>query len=138
MIIRKLNEFDYENFLELIKDFRDTMFSEIKFKEILNNIDSYSDIWVIELDKKLIATGKIIYETKFIFNICKCAHIEDVCTKKEYRGKGYGKKLIDFLVEQAKENKCYKINLVCNAQTVEFYKKSFFEDRGVHMSYLIL
>lgn len=137
MIIRKLSELDYNNYLELIRDFRDTFFTEDDFKNVLEKIKVNSDIWVIEIDKKLICTATIIYETKFIFNICKSAHIEDVCTKKEYRGMKYGKKMIEHLISEAKKNDCYKINLVCNKDTTNFYKSCGLEERGVQMSYLI-
>jgi len=137
MLIRKLTENDYNNYLELIRDFRDTFFTEDDFKNVLEKIKDYSDIWVTEVDNKLICTAKIIYETKFIFNICKSAHIEDVCTKKEYRGMNYGKNMIEHLISEAKKNNCYKINLVCNKDTAYFYKRCGLEERGVHMSYLI-
>lgn len=137
MLYRKLKEDDYKNYLELINDFRDTNYSEQEFIDNFNKIIKYSDIWLIEEDNKLICTATIIYEIKFIFNICKSAHIEDVCTKKEFRGLGYGKKLIKFLINEATLNNCYKINLVCNNNTSYFYKKSGFEERGVHMSLLL-
>jgi glucosamine-phosphate N-acetyltransferase len=137
MIIKKLQKKDYLEYLNLINDFRSTNFTKEEFEENLDKININSDIWVIELDNKLICTSTIIYETKFIFNICKAAHIEDVCTKKEFRGMGYGKKLIEHLINEAIQNNCYKINLVCNKDTSYFYKCSNFEERGVHMSYLI-
>jgi ribosomal protein S18 acetylase RimI-like enzyme len=137
MSIRKLTENDYQNYIDLIKDFRNTNFTEEQFKLVLNLSHYNSDIWVIELDNKLISSATIIYETKFIHNICKAAHIEDVCTKKEFRGYGYGKKLMEHLISEAIKNDCYKINLVCAKDTSYFYKTSGFEDTGIHMSYLI-
>jgi citrate lyase synthetase len=60
-----------------------------------------------------------------------------VCTKIEFRANGYGKKIIEHLINEAIEKKCYKINLVCNINTSYFYKHCDFEEKGVHMSYLI-
>jgi len=137
MIFRKLEENDYEKYLPLIKDFRDTDFTEDEFRNNLNIIKKYSDIWVIEIDSQLICTGTIIYESKYIYNMCKAGHIEDICTKLEYRGKGYGKEMIHFLINEAKKNKCYKVNLVCSKENSLFYKKCGMEERGVHMAYLI-
>ena len=100
MNIRQLKEADYTQFLKLINDFRETYFTQDQFISTLKDIqESHSEIWVIEKDNQLIATAKIIYETKFIFNICKSAHIEDVCTKKEYRNQGYGKQLMSRFTE---------------------------------------
>ena len=83
------------------------------------------------------ATGPIVYEQKFIYNLCKCAHIEDVCVRKEYRNQGLGKQIMLHLIEDAKVNKCYKICLVCSKDTTPFYMSCCFEERGVQMSYLI-
>ena len=136
-LIRKLSDSDYSQYLELINDFRPSNFNEIEFKENLKKINLSSDIWIIEKDSKIIATGTIIYENKFIFNICKCCHIEDICVKKELRNFGYGKIMMNYLINEATKNKCYKINLVCNKDTSKFYKSCNFEERGVQMSYLI-
>lgn len=137
MKIRKLNESDYLCFLNLIKDFRETTFNEEDFKSNLREIEKNGNIWVVEANGELLSTATIMYETKFIFNICKAAHIEDVCTKIEHRGKGYGKQLITYLINEARRKECYKVNLVCSKDTTYFYKKCNFEERGVHMSFLL-
>ena len=53
-IIRKLNENDYENYLKLINHFRPTKFTKDKYLEILNKINTNSQIWVIELNNELV------------------------------------------------------------------------------------
>lgn len=134
MNIRKLTENDYNNYLVLINEFRSTNFNENKFKQILNINKNNSDIWVIEKDDELIATGTIIYEHKFIRNICKLAHIEDICVLNKFRGKGYGKILIDYLIEESKKNNCYKITLYCEEEIENFYNKSNFKKKGIQMA----
>lgn len=133
-IFRKLTKDDYQSFLLLIKDFRDTYFTEEQFMESFSKITLNSDIYVLEYKGNLIATGTLIYETKFIFNICILAHIEDVCVKMEYRKYGLGKYLISKMIHVAKENKCYKITLDCADSNVEFYSKCNFEKRGNQMT----
>lgn len=137
LIIRELNELDYKNFYELINDFRDTEFTEDEFKDTLHKINRTSKIYVIELNSKLIATGTLILEQKFIFNRCILGHIEDVCVKKEYRANGYGKLIVSKLIEEAKHYKCYKITLDCSESNTFFYSKNGFEARGVQMSQLL-
>ena len=132
-IFRKLTVNDYDQFLPLIRDFRDTSFTEDEFTNILYNMVN-SDIYVIEYNNTLIATGTIIYETKFIFNICILAHIEDVCVKKEYRNQNVGKYFITKLIDVAKENKCYKVTLNCTDYNVPFYEKCNLEKRGNQMT----
>jgi len=125
---------DYQSFLLLIQDFRATAFTEEMFVVYLNKIMHSSDIYVVEYQNQLIATGTIIYETKFIFNICTLAHIEDVCVKMEYRNQGLGKYIVNKLVSTAKENKCYKVTLDCADTNVAFYEKCNFEKRGNQMT----
>ena len=134
LIFRKLTINDYDFFLALINDFRETTFTKEEFIENLNTILQSSEIYVVECNNKLIATGTIIYETKFIFNICRLAHIEDVCVKKEYRGQGLGKYMLSKLVSIAKEKKCYKVTLDCADTNVTFYEKCNFEKRGNQMT----
>ena len=134
LIFRKLTINDYDFFLALINDFRETTFTKEEFIENLNTILQSSEIYVVECNNKLIATGTIMYETKFIFNICRLAHIEDVCVKKEYRGQGLGKYMLSKLVSIAKEKKCYKVTLDCADTNVTFYEKCNFEKRGNQMT----
>lgn len=137
--IRKLLPSDYKKFLKLIQDFRETDFTHEQFLYTLEVIKPNSCIWVLEDDntKDLLATGTLITETKFIFNICTLAHIEDVCVKYAFRGNGYGKMIIQHLIDEAKKKKCYKIVLSCADYNKEFYIKCGFEERGLNMSKLL-
>jgi ribosomal protein S18 acetylase RimI-like enzyme len=137
MLVRALIDTDYAQFLELIRDFRDTTFTEDEFKETLRNINATSDILVLEISGILVATGTVFYEQKFIFNRAVLAHVEDVCVKKEYRRQGYGTLIIQSLLERARTNRCYKITLDCASSNVDFYTACGFEVRGHQMSQLL-
>jgi glucosamine-phosphate N-acetyltransferase len=78
-----------------------------------------------------------MYETKFIFNISKVGHIEDICVKSQYRNKGFGKLMVKHLVDLAKNNTCYKVVLECSEENSHFYEKCNFEKRGLQMSQLL-
>jgi len=133
-LIRKLTNNDYDEYLNLIIQFRKTNFTKDEFIIILNKINLYSEIWVIENNNKLIGTGTIIYEYKFIHNLSIYAHIEDICINDEMRNKGYGKILINYLIEKAKEKDCKKVNLVCEKNITPFYEKCGFEKKGFFMT----
>jgi glucosamine-phosphate N-acetyltransferase len=135
--IRKLTIDDYDSFLIMINEFRQTSFTKEEFVDILNKIKLNSDIWVIEYNNTIIGTATIIYEYKFIFNICKLAHIEDVCIKNEFRKKGLGKMIVQYLVDQAIKNDCYKISLDCSNDNVMFYEACGFEKRANQMTILL-
>lgn len=137
MIIRRLNKNDYERFLFLINQFRETNFTEKDFIFTLDKIEKNSEIWIIEIEKIIVASATIIFEHKFIFDISCLAHIEDVIVDINYRRKGYGKILINYLTEIAKNNNCYKITLDCNDTNINFYNACDFEKRGNQMCLLL-
>jgi glucosamine-phosphate N-acetyltransferase len=133
-IIRKLNINDYEKYLYLINQFRPTTFTNETYKNILNKIENNSTIWVVDYNNELIGTTTIIYEYKFIRNIVKLAHIEDVCVDEKYRNKGIGNLLINYVVNEALNENCYKIILDCDEKLENFYKKSGLEKHGIQMA----
>ena len=133
-IIRKLNVSDYEKYLNLINQFRSTIFTLEEYKNILSKIENNSTIWVIDYNNELIGTTTIIYEYKFIRNIVKLAHIEDVCVDEKYRNKGIGNLLINYVVNEALNENCYKIILDCDEKLENFYKKSGLEKHGIQMA----
>jgi glucosamine-phosphate N-acetyltransferase len=132
--IRKLTINDYEKYLYLINQFRATTFTKETYKNILSKIENNSTIWVIDYNNELIGTTTVIYEYKFIRNIVKLAHIEDVCVDKKYRNKGIGNLLINYVVNEALKEKCYKIILDCDEKLENFYKKSGLEKHGIQMA----
>jgi len=130
----KLNDTDYRKYLNLINQFRSTTFTEEEYKNILNKIENNSTIWVVDYNNELIATTTIIYEYKFIHNIGKTGHIEDVCVDKNHRNKGIGNLLINHVVNEAHKENCYKIILNCDEKLENFYKKSGLEKNGIQMA----
>jgi glucosamine-phosphate N-acetyltransferase len=134
MKIRTLKKYDYEQYLPLINSFRETNFSKIIFEEFYDKISANSEIYVIEEDGIIIGSGTIYYEYKFIRNISKVAHIEDIIIAEKYRGKNYGTVLIDHLINVSQNNNCYKIILNCSDNLEKFYAKSGLIKNGISMS----
>jgi glucosamine-phosphate N-acetyltransferase len=130
---RTLQHSDYLSYLALIRDFRDTTFTQEQFWSTLDTMVQTSDIIVMEEDGQLIACGTLLYETKFIHNISKVGHMEDICIKKGHRGKQLGRQLITYMVDVAKEKGCYKVTLYCEEDNIEFYKKCNFKCVGQQM-----
>lgn len=60
--------------------------------------------------------------------------LEDVFVKEEYRSQGLGSKLVQEVIEIAKQNHCYKLiatSRKSREKVHELYKKLGFEDYGV-------
>lgn len=140
-IIRKPIANDYDEFYKLINEFRPTKFSRTLFEQILDTMSkTNTEIWIIEYTdtdtttKSLVATGTIIYETKFIHNCGICAHIEDICVQEEFRTHGFGSILMQHLVTTAKLKGAYKIILDCSEELEVFYTKRGFHKHGLQMA----
>lgn len=136
MIIRTLTINDYVQYLSLINEFRTTHFSNDQFIEVLNTINKNSEIWVVEDNDELIATGTILYEHKMIYNICMYAHVEDICVKKNFRRRGIGKQLLEHLIIRANNKHCYKLTLNCSDDNINFYEACGMNKRGNQMCIL--
>ena len=138
-IIRKLITNDYDNFYKLIIEFRPTEFNRHLFEQILTEmLQSTTEIWTVEYttdqSTSLVATGTIVYETKFIHNCGMCAHIEDICVQEAFRKHGFGSILMRHLVEIAKLKGAYKIILDCSEELEGFYNKHSFHKHGIQMA----
>jgi len=83
-------------------------------------------VLVVEKYEKIMGTGTILIEQKFLRGGGKVGHIEDVVVDNRSREKGVGKAIIDSLVEIAKEKGCYKVILNCSNENVPFYIKCGF------------
>ncbi|ARF10577.1 acetyltransferase GNAT family protein [Hokovirus HKV1] len=136
MLIRKLEKNDYHNnFLQLLSQLTIIDFNNITFEQFSKHFDKInSDIYVIILDNKVIGCGTLLIEQKFIHNLSSVGHIEDIVIDNNYRNKGYGKIIIEYLVLKAKNEGCYKVILDCDEKNVEFYKKCNFIEKGKEMA----
>lgn len=84
------------------------------------------------VDDNVVATATILLEIKLRYSKM-CCHIEDVATRLEDRGKGYGKKIVAHCIKAAKDNNCYKVKLNCEESVIPFYDSLGFEHQGAHM-----
>jgi len=131
VIFRKLEESDImAGFLESLDSLRKASdLTEEKSKEIFNKIKSNPNhvVFVAVLDSKVIGSTTLLIEPKFIHQGGKVGHIEDVVISKEYQGTGIGEKLINFVLDHAKQNQCYKTILDCTDDVKQFYEKIGFK-----------
>jgi len=131
---RKLQKSDYhKNYIQLLSQLTTTgNISENEFSKIFNNLGNNTHIYVYEdvEAQKIIASATIILEQKFIHNGGIVAHLEDVVVDSNSRRFRIGQKLIQKIINIAKENKCYKIIADCKPSLIPFYEKNNFEKKG--------
>jgi glucosamine-phosphate N-acetyltransferase len=140
MNIKKLDETDFDfGYLELLENL--TTVGDISKEKAIQqfykiNKNDNIEIYVIfdASSNKIVASGTLLVEDKFIHQCGKVGHIEDIVVNPKYRGMGLGKKIITHLTERAKELECYKIILDCAEKNTEFYQKCGFSIKGIQMS----
>jgi glucosamine-phosphate N-acetyltransferase len=105
-----------------------------RFVEIIEN--KCIKIMVVEdrAQQKIVATGTLVIEPKFIHQNSSLGHIEDVVVDKNYCKLGLGKTIITELLRQAKDAGCYKARLVCRDSVMGFYEKSGFVKSQTEMN----
>lgn len=124
--IRKLQRRDIHNgFLLSLDSLRKT--SHIKPKKADIIFDKISKdpnyvIYVAEYNGEIIGATTLLIEQKFIHDGGKVGHIEDVVVRKEYQGKGVGKKIVNLLLKHAQKKGCYKTILDCSDELIPFYE----------------
>lgn len=95
-------------------DFDDFIFSSIGFRNTI----------VLEKNSSIIGVGSIYFLPKLKGLV---GQIEDVVIDDSYRKGGYGIKLINKLVDIARDKECYKVILNCTDDNIKFYKKAGFK-----------
>ena len=128
--VEEISEKNIIEFLAVLNTLTNVYNDEDELKFMIQNFKKYIlelptniHIFVVVVDSIIIGSGTIIIEQKIIHGFGKVGHIEDIVISNEYQGQGLGRKLIDFLILQAKENNCYKVILGCSDDKVDFYKK---------------
>ena len=107
----------YENGLDKVKNSVDQMYAE---KDFFN-------CYVAEDKGEII--GMSLYYFVYYTWVGKALYLDDLFVKEAYRGKKIGSKLMEKMMEVAREEKCHRLRLQVfnwNSSAIEVYKKSGF------------
>ncbi|KAK3367149.1 acyl-CoA N-acyltransferase [Lasiosphaeria ovina] len=86
---------------------------------------------------RVVGTGALIVERKFIHNLGSVGHIEDIAVAKDQQGKKLGLRIIKALDFIAGKTGCYKTILDCSEANEGFYVKCGFRRAGLEMAHYI-
>ena len=75
----------------------------------------------------------LVVEKKFIRNLGRCGHIEDIVVDKNYQKMGFGGIIVKNLMGIGDEVGCYKLVLDCSEKNVGFYGNCGFVRKEVQM-----
>lgn len=139
-LIRHLQPADYnKGFLELLQTLTEVNKDDFTYEDFCNQIDKRQQCnthtIVIEetSTNKIVATGSLVVELKFIHGLSSVGHVEDVVVDKSKQRQGLGKMIVNELVNLSKQNSCYKTILDCSENNMYFYLKCQFVKKDVHM-----
>ncbi len=92
-------------------------------------------VFVIEANGEVVATATSFWRRAFIHQGGAIGYIEEVATRQDKEGHGYGAAAVRACVDYLKSKKCYKILLTCAPQNVAYYEKLGFHkhDEGMRL-----
>lgn len=146
-MIRRAEKKDIDVLVELSIKFHE-YFDEIYGKELNPQItsrkdveetlvtgfsDEKHDLFVVELDGKVIGFGDLWTYPEFVHS-GNSAYIQNMFVLEEYRGQGWGKKMIQKLIENAKKRDAVAIHVTTskrNVNAIALYKKMGISDEGI-------
>jgi len=97
--------------------------------------DTYYILVICDSVSKVVGTGAVIVERKFIHNMGLVGHIEDIAVDKNQQGKKLGLRIIQALDYVAEKVGCYKCILDCSETNEGFYVKCGFKRAGLEMAH---
>jgi len=90
--------------------------------------DDDLDVVVVEHDGRLVATCLLSVTKNLTRGARPFALVENVVTREEDRGEGFGSRCVEAAVERARERDCYKVMLLTGSD--EAWKHEFYESCG--------
>ncbi len=146
-MIRKAEKKDINTLVDLIILFEEAIdeiyegdFGEIKInKDIVKQVliegfdDKYHSILVVEENNQLIGFGDIWVYPEF-GHAGNTAYLHNFFIKKEFQNRGYGKKLLNELINVAKSKKTKAFHITTsfkNKKAIALYKKMGIDDEGL-------
>jgi len=129
-MIRYMEEKDILKVVSLEKKiFKESLGEEFLYNEL--KLNPYQKYFIYEINDELIGyIGLRVYD--------KDAEVLNFLINEDYQNKGYGKKLMAFILKYLKESKVETLTLevsVLNKKAINFYKKHKFEIINVRKNY---
>jgi len=144
-VVRPLSSKDYDRgFLDILGQL--TSVGQITKEQFLEHFHEmrlcpntyYITVIVDTQLDRIVGSGTMVHERKFIHQCGSRGLIEDIIVNNEYRGKQLGKILLAILVEIGKAVGCYKITLNCKDELVKFYNSFGLVKESGNANFMIL
>ena len=125
LTIRLMDATDLDRgFLDVINALRPVVLTKEEAVEVYRNrLKSRIRTYVALMSGRIAGTASIFIEPKFIHSGGVVAHIEDVAVHSGFQKHGIGRALVEHLLEECRNFKCYKVILDCSEAVIPFYEK---------------
>ena len=133
-----LNESHYNEIIDLYNNFSKINKRILDFKNLkglIERLPQNHNIYFYLENDKIVGGITLIIEQKIIHNGGKVGHIEDFVVLDEYRNKGIGSLLYNYVKILCEQNKCYKMILDCDQLIENYYIKKGFVKKGSYLGY---
>lgn len=128
--IRLIKTADEKDLVQLLKEAGWWTESDDLDRSFLTGLVTNSALFAGAFYKeKMVGMGRVLSD------LVSDAYIQDVTVLKEYRGKCIGKKIVQLLVDELKNNKVDWIGLVAEPGTSSFYDSLGFEQLKDHIPF---
>ncbi|KUL91845.1 hypothetical protein ZTR_01282 [Talaromyces verruculosus] len=129
-----LGYLDVLRVLTTVGDISESMWNE-RYDYLFKRNDEYYMIVICDGTGKIVGTGSLIVERKFIHTLGLVGHIEDIAVAQDQQGKKLGLRIIQTLDYVAEKVGCYKTILDCSEVNEGFYIKCGFKRAGLEMAH---
>ena len=102
------------------------------FEEI--DADVNNELIVAEKDGEIVGTLQITFTPSISFQGGRRATVESVRVDEKHRGQGFGKELMKWAIERAREENCVAMQLTTNSDRTDAHR--FYENLGFKKSHL--
>ncbi|KAI5297490.1 Glucosamine-phosphate N-acetyltransferase-like protein [Ascosphaera atra] len=138
---RPLHRSDYHNnYLDVLRvlttvgDFTYEAWSQ-RYDWMAKHNEEYFPLVITDDTGKIVGTGTLIVEKKFIHGLGQIGHIEDIAVDTTQQGKKLGLRVIQALKFVGQKIGCYKTILDCSEHNEGFYIKCGFKRAGLEMAH---
>ena len=116
-MVEELDSYTMQDVADLDKLMHELSATSYCNEAILDNVlsDSNSHVYVIRENNQIVATGTLCVMHTLEFTI---ASIESVVVNSKCRGKGYGRALMNYMIDAATEMRVHHLHLTSNPKRV--------------------
>ena len=138
LLIRKAKKSDISSFLNLYAELDTTKGQELSLtlaEKIFNKIQTYPNynVYIAILNDEVVGTFELLIMDNMAHQGIPSGIVEDVVVRSDYQGKGIGKAMMRFALDECKKAGCYKMTLSSNIvreKAHRFYESLGFEKHG--------